>query len=213
MSNALNHLRVEYAQRRLEESEALPDPFQQFQRWFAEALAADPQHANVMTLATSTAAGWPSARVVLLKDCDARGFVFYTNFHSRKGRELTENPRASLVFWWRELERQVRLEGQVETVTPAEADEYFQTRPRDSQLGAWASAQSEIIANRQMLEQRFQELAREYENRQVPRPPHWGGFRLVPEVFEFWQGRPGRLHDRLRYRRSGSGWLVERLSP
>ncbi|MDZ7269947.1 MAG: pyridoxamine 5'-phosphate oxidase [candidate division KSB1 bacterium] len=213
MSNALNHLRVEYARSRLEESQALADPFQQFHRWFAEALTADPQHANAMTLATSTTQGRPSARIVLLKDCDARGFVFYTNFHSRKARELEQNPRASLVFWWRELERQVRVEGQVEKVTASEADEYFQTRPRDSQLGAWASTQSEIIANRQVLEQRFQELAHEYEGRQVPRPPHWGGFRLVPEVFEFWQGRPSRLHDRLRYRRSSGGWLLERLAP
>lgn len=213
MSHILNNLRVDYAQRQLLESEAAADPFHQFQQWFEEALAAEPNHANAMTLATCTREGKPSARVVLLKSWDQRGFVFYTNYNSRKASELLENPRASLVFWWQGLERQVRIEGHVEKTAEEEADDYFQTRPRESQIGAWASAQSEIIPDRSTLEQRFQEIARAYENQPIPRPAHWGGFRLAPESIEFWQGRPNRMHDRLRYRRLASGWVIERLSP
>ncbi|NUM74734.1 pyridoxamine 5'-phosphate oxidase [candidate division KSB1 bacterium] len=213
MSHILNDLRVDYAQRQLHENEAAAVPFHQFQKWFDEALAAEPNHANAMTLATCTREGEPSARVVLLKSWDQRGFVFYTNYNSRKASELLENPRASLVFWWQGLERQVRIEGRVEKTAEEEADDYFQTRPRESQIGAWASAQSEVIPDRSTLEQRFQEIAHAYENQPIPRPRHWGGFRLAPDSIEFWQGRPNRMHDRLRYRRLASAWVVERLSP
>ncbi len=213
MSHILNNLRVDYTQRQLHENEAATDPFHQFQKWFDEALAAEPTHANAMILATCTREGEPSARVVLLKSWDPRGFVFYTNYNSRKASELLENPRASLVFWWQGLERQVRIEGRVEKTAEQEADAYFQTRPRESQIGAWASAQSEVIPNRATLEQRFQEIARIHENQTIPRPAHWGGFRLAPQSIEFWQGRPNRMHDRLRYRRLANGWIIERLSP
>lgn len=213
MSHSLNNLRVDYVQRQLDENEAAADPFHQFQKWFDEALVAEPNHANAMTLATCTREGKPSARVVLLKSWDPRGFVFYTNYNSRKASELLENPRASLVFWWQGLERQVRIEGRVEKTAEQEADAYFQTRPRESQIGAWASAQSEVIPARGTLEQRFQEIARIHENQTIPRPAHWGGFRLAPDSIEFWQGRPNRMHDRLRYRRLANGWIIERLSP
>lgn len=213
MSHILNNLRVDYAQRQLHESEAAANPFHQFQKWFDEALAAEPNHANAMILATCSRTGEPSARVVLLKSWDQRGFVFYTNYNSRKGSELLENPRASLVFWWQGLERQVRIEGYVEKTTEQEADDYFQTRPRESQIGALASEQSQVIPDRDTLEQLFQEVAHAYENQLIPRPAHWGGFRLAPESIEFWQGRPNRMHDRLRYRRLANGWIIERLSP
>lgn len=166
-----------------------------------------------MTLATATRDGHPSARMVLLKGFDARGFVFYTNYESRKGGELEQNPQAALVFFWVELERQVRVEGRVERAAPAESDAYFASRPLGSQIGAWASAQSRVIAGREPLERRTAELEDEYAGREVPRPSQWGGYRVVPHVIEFWQGRPSRLHDRLRYRQKDGGWIVERLSP
>lgn len=191
------------------------DPFVQFRRWYGEALAADPKDANAMTLATASPDGAPSARVVLLKDADDRGLVFFTNYESRKGRELAGNPRAALAFYWPRLERQVRVEGRVERVTREESEAYFRTRPRDSRLGAWASRQSAVIPGREPLEARMAELAAEYgEGLDIPCPPWWGGYRVVPTLFEFWIGRPSRLHDRYRYTPApGGGWTVARLAP
>ena len=214
MDTSVADLRKDYTLQGLRETDALPNPFQQFQKWFDQALAAQLTEPNAMTLATATQSGKPSARMVLLKDFDERGFVFYTNYKSHKGQELAENPQAALVFWWAELERQVRISGQVEKLSNQESDEYFHSRPFSSRLGAWASAQSQVISDRVVLELRLQELKTEYENKDVPRPPHWGGFRVIPTVIEFWQGRPNRLHDRLDYRRLNDGsWLIERLSP
>ncbi len=211
-THRLEALRREYTRRGLSEREMDPDPIRQFARWFQEALEAELIEPNAMTLATATPTGRPSARVVLLKGFDARGFVFYTNYESRKGQELAQNPQAALVFWWAPLERQVRIEGRVERVPDAEADAYFQTRPLEARLGAWASPQSRVIASREALEQRVREIRARFGAR-VPRPPHWGGYRVVPEVIEFWQGRPARLHDRLRYTRTPDGWRLERLAP
>jgi pyridoxamine 5'-phosphate oxidase len=166
-----------------------------------------------MMLATADAQGRPSARVVLLKAFDEKGFVFFTNYHSRKSRELEENPQAMLVFWWEELARQIRIEGQVSRVAADESDAYFQSRPRGSQLGAWASPQSEVIASRRLLEDRLSEVERRYGDGPIDRPPHWGGFRLAPESFEFWQGGNFRLHDRFLYSRQANGWRLDRLGP
>jgi pyridoxamine 5'-phosphate oxidase len=206
-------LRKEYTRAGLAESDANPDPIAQFRRWFDDALAAGLREPNAMTLATATPDGRPSARVVLLKGFDERGFVFYTNYEGRKGEELEENPYCALVFYWAELERQVRVEGRVSRVPKRESDEYFGSRPRGSRLGAWASEQSRPVGGREVLEERLRVLEAEYEAREVPRPPFWGGYRVEPEVIEFWQGRENRLHDRLVYRRSGGGWGRERLQP
>ena len=206
--------RQDYARAELLETAAAQDPFAQFERWFADARLASMEEANAMTLATVDEQGQPNARVVLLKGVDPRGFVFYTNYESQKGRELEDNPKAALVFYWPQLERQVRITGAVKKVSRAESEAYFHSRPRGSQLGAWVSQQSTVIEGRPQLEARMRELEREYANENPPLPPYWGGYRLSPVSMEFWQGRPDRLHDRLRYTRGKrGGWKRERLSP
>ena len=197
----------------LSKSDVDRNPIKQFAKWYGEATAFGIAETDAMTLATATKDGKPSARIVLLKDFDDRGFVFFTNYESRKAQDLAENPRACLVAYWLPVKRQVRIEGSVEQVSEAESEDYFQTRPLGSKIGAWASNQSEVVESREVLEQRYADLSGRY-GEDVPRPPHWGGYRIQPAVIEFWQGRDNRLHDRLRYRLQEDGtWLIERLGP
>jgi len=210
--------RIEYKRETLDERDVASDPFQQFECWFDEAVKAEIAEPNAMTLATSDAAGRPSARVVLLKILDERGFAFFTNYLSRKGHELAARSDAALLFFWPELERQVRIEGTITKTDAAESAAYFAQRPRGARLGAWASPQSEVVAGRAALEERFAAMEARYlsAGEDIPRPSHWGGYRLAPAMLEFWQGRPSRLHDRIRYRRdlqAPDRWIVERLAP
>lgn len=207
-------LRVSYDRAGLSAVDAGDDPLRLFERWLQAAIEAGIGEPNAMTLATATPEGLPSARIVLLKGAGPAGFDFFSHHDSRKGRELASNPHAALVFHWQPQHRQVRIEGRVVRLPEAESDAYFASRPRGSQLGAWASDQSRVIADRAALEARLRAVEAEYADRaHIERPPHWGGFRLEPEVFEFWQGRPSRLHDRHRFRRVNGGWIRERLSP
>ena len=208
-----SQLRVDYKRAALSERDAASDPFDLFTRWFDEAVAAAIPEPNAMTLATVDAAGRPTARIVLMKAVDARGVVFHTNYDSRKGRDLAGNPRAALLFFWVGLERQVRIEGTAERVSREDSDAYFAARPRGSQISAWASPQSAPVADRAWLEARVTEFEASFANGAVPRPPNWGGTRVVPDRFEFWQGRASRLHDRLVWSRQGDRWTIERLAP
>ena len=214
MDSNLASLRLEYRRGRLLENEVASDPFVTFTTWYQAAYDAKLYEPNGMTLATADAEGRPSARIVLLRMLDERGFCFFTNYESRKGQELATNPWAALLFWWGRLERQVRVEGRVEQLSEAESDAYYHSRPKGSRLGAWVSAQSQVIASRAVLEEDLAALEREYADREPERPPFWGGYRLAPTIFEFWQGGPNRLHDRLRYlRQENGGWQIERLAP
>jgi pyridoxamine 5'-phosphate oxidase len=210
----ISDLRKEYMKETLSEHDVDRDPFQQFGKWWTEALESGIDEANAMTLATATPDGVPTARIVLLKGYDKNGFVFFTNYESRKGRELLENPHACLLFFWSALERQVRIEGLCEKISEQESDAYFHSRPEGSRIGAWVSPQSQVIDGRNVLDERLKEISDRYAGGAVPRPPHWGGYVVVPRLVEFWQGRPSRLHDRIRYTLSHAGeWKIERLAP
>jgi pyridoxamine 5'-phosphate oxidase len=214
INSKLAELRKDYTRATLDESDVDADPFRQFQIWFDQATAAELPEPYAMALATATPQGHPSVRMVLLRGLDQRGLAFFTNYQSRKANELDANPHASLLFFWQELERQVRIDGRVERISSAESDRYFHSRPPASRVGAWASPQSQVIASRDALEARVRDLEDRYASSEIPRPAHWGGYRVMPDTFEFWQGRPSRLHDRLRYTRNhDSDWIVERLAP
>lgn len=207
-------VRKEYATQGLNESDLDPNPLTQFQRWYEEAVAADVIEPNAMTLATATRDGIPSARIVLLKGFDERGFVFYTNYESQKANEIDQNAHAALAFYWASLERQIRITGMINKISPEESEAYFKSRPMGARLGAWVSLQSQVIPNRDVLEERLTELMNELaDTENIPMPPYWGGYCLAPKEIEFWQGRPNRLHDRLRYIKRDDLWIIERLSP
>lgn len=207
-------IRKTYSKKSLTEKTANADPIKQFGKWWKEALKSNIDEVNAMTLATASADGLPSARIVLLKDYSPEGFVFFTNYGSPKGAEVAENPKACLVFFWKELERQVRITGMIEKIPAHESDEYFHSRPWESQVGAITSPQSTVIRNREWLQKRYATLSKQYKNKTVPRPDHWGGYIVKPAIIEFWQGRPGRLHDRLQYRLNEKmRWVMERLAP
>lgn len=212
--SSIADIRKDYKLRSLSETDVAADAIAQFGRWWDEAIASHIDEVNAMTLATASADGVPSARIVLLKGYDERGFTFFTNYESFKGQQLGENPRACLVFFWKELERQVRITGIIEKVSEKESEEYFISRPQGSRLSAWASPQSQVIPSREWLETKEAELKAIYADNEVPKPPHWGGYRLKPIVVEFWQGRASRLHDRIQYSLQESGnWKIERLAP
>ena len=207
-------IRKDYRLQTLDEAGVAADPIQQFGIWWQEALQSEIVEVNAMTLATANEQGVPSARIVLLKGYDERGFVFFSNYESKKAGDLQVNPMASLVFFWKELERQVRISGRVEKVTELESDQYFQSRPEGSRIGAWASPQSTVISSRQVIEEKVEALQVSFEGKEIPRPLHWGGYRVVPSSIEFWQGRSSRLHNRIQYTlQSDDNWVIERLAP
>lgn len=214
MSYNIADIRKDYQMQSLLETDVEQDPFDQFANWWDDAMKSELDEINAMTLATASATGMPAARIVLLKSFSADGFIFFTNYNSQKGRELQENPFASLVFFWKELERQVRISGRVEKVSAAESDAYFHSRPEGSRIGAWASPQSSVIASREVIETNITMIEQQFTDGEISRPPHWGGYVVIPEVIEFWQGRPSRLHDRIQYSKMAAGsWKVERLAP
>jgi len=214
MNTSISSLRQEYSSKSLLETDVLHHPVDQFALWWEEAVNSQIPEPNAMTLATATADGMPSARIVLLKHFTKEGFVFYTNYHSFKGMQLEENPRACLVFFWKELERQVRITGLVKKVPAGESDAYFKSRPKGSQAGAWASPQSQVINSRSWLDESYLQVLKKFNEKEPVRPPHWGGYLVQPVIIEYWQGRPSRLHDRIQYTLDGSsGWKIERLAP
>lgn len=214
MSNSIADIRKEYKMQSLLETGISPDPFLQFARWWDDAVKSEIEEVNAMTLATADSKGIPSARIVLLKDFSEKGFVFFTNYESHKGRELEKNPNACLVFFWKELERQVRISGKVNKISSAASDAYFASRPEGSRIGAWASPQSRVIASRNVIDENTAKYQQQFKEGNIPRPPHWGGYIVIPDSIEFWQGRSDRLHDRIRYALvEDEGWKTERLAP
>ncbi len=214
MNPSIADLRQDYSSQSLLENDVAPEPMLQFDRWWQQVINAQVVEPNAMTLATASSDGLPSARIVLLKGFDQNGFVFFTNYHSYKGIQLQENPKACLVFFWKELERQVRVVGLVKKMDPEESDEYFHSRPIGSQLGAWASPQSQVIEDRNWLDNQYLKIAEQFREEKIERPPHWGGYVVQPVIVEFWQGRPSRLHDRIQYTlKEGGAWKIERLAP
>lgn len=214
MLSSISDIRRDYMLKSFDESHAATDPFDQFKEWWDEATSADIDEVNAMTLATVDANGKPAARIVLLKGYTHEGFIFFTNYESAKGQDLSINPNAALLFFWKELERQIRIEGTVQKIDPADSDAYFHSRPAGSRIGAWVSPQSKTIPDRAFLENNYKQLIEKYpDENKVPRPPHWGGFIVKPESFEFWQGRSSRLHDRLKYTKTSEAWIRERLAP
>jgi pyridoxamine 5'-phosphate oxidase len=211
--NKIADIRKEYQLQTLSEKEVTANPIHQFTKWWNDAIQSSIDEVNAFTLATATLQGKPSARIVLLKGYDENGFVFFTNYESEKGNQLAENPHASMVFFWKELQRQIRIEGVIEKVSAKESDDYFLSRPAGSRIGAWASPQSKIIINRSEIERNAEKFQQQYTDGNIPRPPYWGGYRLKPMLIEFWQGRPNRLHDRIQYTLQNNDWKINRLAP
>jgi pyridoxamine 5'-phosphate oxidase len=213
MSNSIADIRIDYRLKSFLEADAATDPYTQFGQWWLEAVESKIEEVNAMTLATATVDGFPSARIVLLKGYDKNGFVFFTNYQSQKGQEIAANPKACLLFFWKELERQVRIEGSIEKISAADSEIYFKSRPLGSRIGAWCSPQSTVIKDRSILDKNVTHFTNKFINEEVPRPEHWGGYIVKPTAIEFWQGRSSRLHDRLRYTAISEGWKLERLAP
>jgi pyridoxamine 5'-phosphate oxidase len=213
MKREIADIRKDYKLQQLEQKDVAKDAIEQFTRWWQDAINSEITEVNAMTLATANKEGQPDARIVLLKDYNESGFVFFTNYNSHKGKEIEDNPKAALVFFWKELERQVRIEGTIEKTSTEESDEYFNSRPAGSRIGAWASPQSSVITGRDVLENYVTKYTAEFNNDNIPRPQHWGGYRLIPAKIEFWQGRSSRLHDRILYTRDADGWAINRLAP